>query len=58
MLDINFFKIPKRFQLLKTFAITFITLSFIVRILLYFLSLNTSIFLFEPFQSFWNWFLL
>lgn len=40
MLDINFFKIPKRFQLLKTFAITFITLSFIIRILLYFLSIE------------------
>jgi phosphoglycerol transferase MdoB-like AlkP superfamily enzyme len=38
MLQITFFKIPKRFQLLKTFAITFITFSFIVRVLLYFLS--------------------
>ncbi|MCI2228682.1 LTA synthase family protein [Polaribacter sp. MSW13] len=40
MLKINQLLFPKRFQLLKTFGLTFLVFSFIVRVCLYFFSLN------------------
>ena len=40
MSQINALRLPKRFQLLKTFAITFLLLSGIIRIVLYVLSLE------------------
>ena len=50
MRPLTIFRLPKRFQLLKTFAITFLFISGIVRIVLYFLSFEY--FTFHPVHLF------